>query len=129
MGGSVSPTSIEVTYNEKYGELATPTRTGYIFGGWYTLPTCLEANKITSESIVKTIENQTLYAKWTEEVCNNTIKSVTCTKTCFVGTETGTRTDIYDGYTGDLISTGTCNASFGNISGRCELYANNYAQS
>ncbi|MCI8548600.1 MAG: InlB B-repeat-containing protein, partial [Bacilli bacterium] len=35
-GGSVTPTSIEVTYNYIYSGLPTPTRTGYTFAGWYT---------------------------------------------------------------------------------------------
>ncbi len=33
-GGSVSPTSKSVTYNSTYGDLPTPTKTGYTFGGW-----------------------------------------------------------------------------------------------
>lgn len=33
--GQVSPTSKEVTYGSSYGDLPTPTRTGYIFEGWY----------------------------------------------------------------------------------------------
>ena len=35
-GGSVSPGSKQVTYDSTYGTLPTPTRTGYIFIGWYT---------------------------------------------------------------------------------------------
>ncbi len=38
--------------------LYTPTRTGYIFGGWYKEAAC--TNKVTSPS-----SNTTLYAKWT----------------------------------------------------------------
>ena len=34
-GGSVSTTSKTVTYDSTYGELPTPTRTGYTFNGWY----------------------------------------------------------------------------------------------
>ena len=33
-GGSVSTTSKTVTYDSTYGELPTPTRTGYTFNGW-----------------------------------------------------------------------------------------------
>jgi len=34
-GGTVSPTSITVTFASAFGTLPTPTRTGYIFDGWY----------------------------------------------------------------------------------------------
>ena len=33
-GGSVSPTTKNVTYNSTYGTLPTPTKTGYTFNGW-----------------------------------------------------------------------------------------------
>ena len=33
-GGTLSQTSKQVTYNEPYGELPTPTREGYTFMGW-----------------------------------------------------------------------------------------------
>ena len=59
-GSSVSPKT--VTYDGTYGTLASPTRDGYTFDGWYT-----EASggvQINSESTVKILENTTLYAKW-----------------------------------------------------------------
>ena len=34
-GGNVSTSSKTVTYDSTYGELPTPTRTGYTFNGWY----------------------------------------------------------------------------------------------
>ncbi|MCL2707453.1 MAG: InlB B-repeat-containing protein, partial [Dehalococcoidia bacterium] len=34
-GGTVVPTSKLVTYDRSYGELPIPTRSGYIFDGWY----------------------------------------------------------------------------------------------
>ena len=34
-GGSVSTTTKNVTYGSTYGDLPTPTRTGYTFNGWY----------------------------------------------------------------------------------------------
>lgn len=33
-GGEVTPVSKEVTYGERFGDLPTPHRTGYDFGGW-----------------------------------------------------------------------------------------------
>ena len=48
----------------KYGTLPLPIRNGYKFNGWYT-----ESNggtEITSDSIVNTAENHTIYAHWEE---------------------------------------------------------------
>ncbi len=61
-GGEVTTGSKNVTYDSTYGELPTPTRTGYEFKGWYT-----EADggtQITSPTTVTTTSNQTLFAKW-----------------------------------------------------------------
>ena len=62
-GGSVSPTSKEVTYGLTYGTLPTPTRYGYSFNGWYTAKT--GGTKITDSTKVTLGGNQTLYAQWT----------------------------------------------------------------
>lgn len=43
-------------------EPASPTRTGYTFGGWYTDAACTDGNKFDFSTQVK--ENTTLYAKW-----------------------------------------------------------------
>ena len=43
--------------------MATPTRTGYTFDGWYTAAS--GGTKITSSSTVSTASNHTLYAHWT----------------------------------------------------------------
>lgn len=64
-GGEVSPTSMVVTPNKRYGEdrdLPTPTKTGYDFVGWYTQGNGGE--KITNDSIVSKESDHTLYAKW-----------------------------------------------------------------
>ena len=53
-----------ISYNQKYGTLPTPTRTNYIFDGWYTEPNG-KGTKITSETVLTSINNQTLYANWT----------------------------------------------------------------
>ena len=62
-GGTVSPTSKTVTYGSKYGDLPTPTRTGYTFNGWYTAAS--GGSKVTSSTTVTTASNHTLYAHWT----------------------------------------------------------------
>lgn len=58
-GGTVSPTTMTVTYGQAYGTLPTPTRTTGTFSGWYYGDTL-----ITSTSIVSTLENHTLVADW-----------------------------------------------------------------
>ena len=61
-GVEVTPSSKTVTYGEKYGELPTPTKTGYTLDGWFT---SLEGgNKIESTSTVQITSDTTLYAHW-----------------------------------------------------------------
>ena len=61
--GSVNPASKTVTYNGTYGTLATPTRTGYTFSGWFTAAS--GGTQITSDTKVTTASNHTIYAHWT----------------------------------------------------------------
>lgn len=58
-GGTVSPTTKEVLYGSPYGELPTPTRTGYTFVGWWYGDT-----KVTKDSIVDCYGHPTLIAQW-----------------------------------------------------------------
>lgn len=57
------PASKSVGYGSPYGTLATTSRTGYTFAGWWT-----EAggtgSEVTSSTIVMITLAQTLYAKW-----------------------------------------------------------------
>ena len=62
-GGTVDPGSKTVTWGQPYGELPTPTRTGYDFAGWYTKAT--GGQEVTSETVVNLTGSQTLYAHWT----------------------------------------------------------------
>ena len=62
-GGSVSPTSKDVVFNAAYGTLPTPTRTGYTFTGWYTKSDA--GTLVTTETIVLTASNHTIFAHWT----------------------------------------------------------------
>jgi len=57
--------SKEVGYNDLYGTLPEPTRTGYTFKGWYLEEEYV--NEITSTSTVSTKDNHTLYSKWQED--------------------------------------------------------------
>jgi len=61
-GGEVSTASKSATYDSYYGDLPTPTRTGYEFVGWYTAQT--GGDKIESDKKVTITSNQTFYARW-----------------------------------------------------------------
>ncbi|MGH4139875.1 InlB B-repeat-containing protein [Clostridium sp.] len=60
-GGSIVTSNI-ADYNAVIIAPATPTRTGYVFGGWYKEAECLNVWDFTTD---KVIENITLYSKWT----------------------------------------------------------------
>lgn len=60
-GGTCSTASKSVTYGSAYGTLATPTRTGYTFEGWYTTKT--GSTQVTSSTTCT--GNATIYARWT----------------------------------------------------------------
>ena len=59
--GGTTVNSKTVTYDSKIGEITSPTKTGYNFGGWY-----LDTESITSESVYKYANDITIKAKWTE---------------------------------------------------------------
>lgn len=61
-GGTVDVTEMIVYYNQPYGEMPTPSYTGYTFTGWYTEPD--GGKRVTEDDIVTTLGNQTLYAHW-----------------------------------------------------------------
>ncbi len=63
--GSCATLDKTVTYDEPYGILPTPLRTGYSFDGWHTHPS--EGERIDSSSTVDITEPSTLYAHWTPE--------------------------------------------------------------
>lgn len=60
-----------VTMGQPYGALPTPTRSGYTFGGWYTDPS--GGTQVTSQTIVTTPNDHTLYAHWTAVAANVTL--------------------------------------------------------
>ena len=63
-GGDESTKNISVTYGNTYGELATPTRSGKSFIGWFTAPQ--DGTEVNADTIVETAGNHTLYARWTD---------------------------------------------------------------
>ena len=67
-GGNVSPTSKTVAVGSKYGDLPTPERYNYTFAGWYTQSN--GGTKVTSDTVVTSSTNHTLYAHWNELPCD-----------------------------------------------------------
>lgn len=65
-GGTVDVTTKQIYYNQPYGELPTPTRTGYTFDGWYTLK--IGGTKVTADTKASVVANQVLYAQWSTMV-------------------------------------------------------------
>jgi uncharacterized repeat protein (TIGR02543 family) len=62
-GGTVDPTSGEVTYAATYGALPEPTRSGYWFRGWYTLTGGAGTQVLAGTEVTRT-EDHTIYADW-----------------------------------------------------------------
>jgi len=60
--GSGITSSKTVVFNNTYGELASPSRTGYTLAGWYTSSN--DGNQINPDSKFTNADNQTLYAHW-----------------------------------------------------------------
>lgn len=63
-GGKVSPASKQVTLGGQYGELPTPTKSGYTFIGWYTAKT--GGTKVGRYDALVSNATHTLYARWSE---------------------------------------------------------------
>ena len=63
-GGSVTTNTKAVNYNSAYGDLPTPTRTGYRFDGWYTSAT--GGTVVNNTTIVTNSSAHTLYAHWSD---------------------------------------------------------------
>ena len=61
-GSDPFPSLLSVQIGEEYGELATTTRLGYTFDGWFTESS--GGDQITETTIVIVDEDHTLYAQW-----------------------------------------------------------------
>jgi uncharacterized repeat protein (TIGR02543 family) len=68
-GGTPSPTTKTVTYASTYETLATVTRSGFTFNGWFTATS--GGIQILSTTTVTTTANQTLFARWTAAAAAN----------------------------------------------------------
>ena len=65
-----------VTYGGTYGDLTTPSRSGYTFVGWYTASS--GGTKVINTSQVTTAGNHTLYARWSKNAVTYTKKTYNC---------------------------------------------------
>lgn len=63
-GGNVSPASKQVTLGGQYGELPTPTKSGFTFIGWYTEKT--GGTKVGRYDTLVNNASHTLYARWSQ---------------------------------------------------------------
>lgn len=90
--GSCNTSSKVVTLDSAYGDLPTPSRTGYIFTGWYTAGDI----QIQNDTTVTTASNHTLYAHWNAD-------TYTVSYNANGGNVTpGNKTVTYDSTYGDL---------------------------
>lgn len=62
-GNTPSPSTKQVTFTSTYGTLATVTRAGFVFNGWFT--ESIGGTEVTAATTVGTADNHTLYAQWT----------------------------------------------------------------
>ena len=75
-GGSVNPTSKQLNKGSEYGNLPTPTRSGYKFDGWYTKKD--GGSKVSSSTKINS--NTTIYAHWTQNSQGTSTASSLCEK-------------------------------------------------
>jgi uncharacterized repeat protein (TIGR02543 family) len=79
-GTTPSPTSKVVTNGSTYGTLATTSRSGFTFNGWFTASS--GGVQRTSSSTVTETANHTLWAQWTAvattQTSTPTINSMSC---------------------------------------------------
>ena len=62
-GGTVNPTYKDMSYFDTvYGTLTTPTKSGYLFKGWYTQAE--GGTEVTSTTTITNFTGHTLYAHW-----------------------------------------------------------------
>lgn len=96
-GNSISPSSKTITYGETYGTLPTPTRTNYIFLGWYTGADT--GTKVTSDTIYTIPGDSIIYARWTTGLWNY---GYTGSYQTWTATETGYYDIVLNGASGGI---------------------------
>lgn len=63
-GGTVTTEYVMIPYNSAYGELPIASRDYHVFEGWYT-STDDSGEKVTTETLMTSLVDITLYAHWT----------------------------------------------------------------
>lgn len=113
-----------ISYGNKYGTLPTPTRLGYSFDGWYTGEKGT-GTKITSDTVYNVVGNQTLYAKWVDDVPPYGTAKLTFASGTYTLALTG-QGDEGNGLNttyGFALTSGTCeSASYTNQTGTSKTY-------
>ncbi|MBR4501916.1 MAG: InlB B-repeat-containing protein [Clostridia bacterium] len=71
-GGSVSPSSIEITTGRPYGSLPVPVRSGYLFEGWYTQKSGGTLVTASTNAPDQPHADRTVYAHWAVNSCTVT---------------------------------------------------------
>jgi hypothetical protein len=74
-GATPTPASTNVTYGSTYGTLATTSRTGYVFGGWWTGVGGTGTQALSTTTVAIT-SAQTLYAQWIATATTTTLVQV-----------------------------------------------------
>ena len=95
-----NPAGKLLTTGDAYGELPTPVRPFYTFGGWYMNPECT-GDEVTSTTTMTAMGDHALYAKWNEAdlaITQNNANHSTLT----VGDELGTF--VYTSNVGSAVS-------------------------
>lgn len=103
-GGQCTTPSKKVTYGKTYGTLPVPSRTGYVFDGWYT--SANGGKKVTSSTTVTSTANHTLYAHWTETHTHSYSLTSETAPSCTVAGKKIYRCSCGDSYTEDIPATG-----------------------
>ncbi len=117
-----------VAYNDTYGELPTPKRTGYIFNGWYTGENGTGV-RITDTTKVELTANQTLYANWVDDypygVANLMLDKNGFTLSLSNYGDDGSR--LTDTFGFALVSTGACEtATYENMTDTSKVYNDDF---
>ncbi len=96
-GGSVSTSSKTVTNGSTYGTLPTPTRSGYVFQGWYTAKS--GGSKVTSSTKVNSSSDITLYARWAKNIAGSGITVSSISAQNYTGSAIKPKPTVKDGST------------------------------
>lgn len=98
-GGTVTPAAQTVTYDDYYGTLPTPNRTGYTFTGWNTAANGT-GTTVNAGDIYTVVGNQTLYAQWKANIYEIILDSQ--------GAVNGGTGAYYEKYDSGNFTTSTC---------------------